>query len=370
MFLSSFVRQFRRDSSVVLMLLAGNVVAVLCISIMLGLGVGQYRMVTENNAYATLTIDLGEETISTIETFPERLSDVVGDNVFNVLYMSQLSDNHILIGWQGTDAQRWFPITSGRFFSREDQENGERYAVISDSLQKNNLQQREFTIGNNQYDLVGTGWIVAHNISLALSSQSEIILFSNDTNLPDPYFTIIPYKCYLEEFKPVQVLVHFSESTYSDLSTYANVLSTEFPDCKVFLPDRNSDFVLPENLLAYGFLGLLLSLISCITIFQLMREWLKGYRKEIYVYYLLGMSKVRCLMFVYGHWAVHYLASTLVAISVHYLAFPYLESVYANYPPVPSALMVLLGIIFTLSIIFSLPVALTCVSLSPKEDVI
>lgn len=331
----SFRRRMRQNKAMIAMLLCGLVISSFCISVMLGLAVGQYHLSTGGNIYATLTIEPGEEAAQNIAQVAQHADSIADAGVANMLCMTQLSDNHILIGWQGTGGDYWFPITSGSFFSELDHRSNAQVAFISDSYQKDHMNEHEARIGNHAYSIIGSGWIVPYNFTAALSSKSDTQIFPDveGDGFVEPYFTIIPFAYYAEEFEPALILLHFNTATYSQLESYANALSAKFPDSHIYLPDRNSDNLLTENQIMYGRLGMLLCAIASITIILLMSEWMALYRKELYVYHLCGMTNVKCFILIYSHWFVLVSIGAVIAVAAHYWAFPMLQYVNADYPP-------------------------------------
>lgn len=331
----SFRRRIRQNKAMIAMLLCGLVVASFCISVMLGLAVGQYHLSTGGNIYATLTIEPGEDAAQGSPQVSQYAEEIAETGVDNMLCLTQLSDNHILIGWQGTGGSYWFPITSGSFFSEFDQQTNAQIAFISDSYQKDHMNEQEIRVRNHTYSIIGSGWIVPYNFRAALSSQADTQIFPDNEGdeYVEPYITIIPFSFYTEEFEPSLILLHFNRATYSQLENYANALSAKFPDSRVYLPDRNSDDLLTENQVLYGRLGMLLCAIASITIILLMSEWLALYRKELYVYHLCGMTKGKCLILIYSHWFILVAIGAVIAVALHYLAFPLLQYVNADYPP-------------------------------------
>ena len=350
-FFHSLFRQIRRNKGVFVILFTGVVVSVYCVSVMQGLAMGQYRAGIRRNAYSTVTVEPGAEITTDIRDFSREICTFSNDEVANILYITPLSENSVLIGWQGIDAQKWFPITSGRFFEESEQEQGAYCAFISDSLYKEMLTERSISIGKSVYGIIGTGWIVPHNIKVGMSSQISYDLFQTDDNVY--FFSIIPFLRFQEEFAPSIILIHYNGATYRELEEKRVELSKRYPDSRFYLPDNNSDAVLSQNQLKCGILSLMLVFLAATTVLQLMREWITVYRKELYVYYLCGMEAPRCILLVYGQWLLIYCLGALIAVFLHYCSFPMLENVTANYLPAPSALCIMLVGLFLLSVVYT-----------------
>lgn len=368
--ISSLKRQIINNKSVVVMLLVGLIISFLCISVMSGLAVGQYRMHTGYNTYATLTIDPGSYTKENVQLITDFVLDLSNDGISNMLLLSPYEENLFLVGWYGTSGNKWFPITTGRFFTRGEQEEATRVAFISDSLQKEYADQTQINIGTATYDIIGNGWIAPNNFNAAISGKSGVQLFLPDSTSQNTYFAIIPYRCYIKEFKPSLIMVHFNAATYNELETYASKIAAKFPDSSTHLPMKNSDDVRSQSQLQYGVVGIMLCIIAGITVLQLMAEWIDSYRSEIYVYRLSGMKKVQCLCLVYGHWLVYFVLGTIVAVTLHYCAFPLLQIVHANYLPDTSVLCVSLLALYLASCLYSYKRISGVMALSKKEKAI
>lgn len=370
LFLSSLRRQFVNRKAVSMMLFIGVVVSVFCISVMSGLAVGQYRMHTGYNTYATLTIEPGSHTKENVQNITDFVLDLSNEGISNILLLSPYEENLFLVGWYGTGGNRWFPITTGRFFTAGEQEKATRVAFISDSLQKKHADQTQINIGTATYDIIGNGWIAPNNFDAAISGKSGVQLFLPDSTSQNTYFAIIPYRCYIEEFEPSLILVHFNAATYDELEMYANKIATKLPDSTTHLPRKNSDDVRSQAQLQYGVLGIMLCIIAGITVLQLMEEWIDSYRSEIYVYRLFGMKKMQCLCMVYGHWLVYFVLGTIVAVTLHYCAFPLLQTVYANYLPDAFVLCASLLALYLVSCLYSYKRISGVMVLSQKEKTI
>ncbi len=117
-------------------LLSGVVICVYCISIMLGLAVGQYQLATCSNTEASLTIDIDEKNGINMDEMSAYLNSISKKGMVNVLYFTRLESKKVLVGWDGTKGNNWFPITSGNFFNKEEQAAGEYVGFVSDNMKK------------------------------------------------------------------------------------------------------------------------------------------------------------------------------------------------------------------------------------------
>lgn len=351
-FFHSLFRQIRQNKGVSVILFTGVIVSIYCVSIMQGLAIGQYRLATKRSTYATITVEAGMDITTELREFSKSISSFSNNKISNILYMTALSEDSILIGWQGLDARKWFPITSGRFFEEIEQDKGDYCAVISDSLSEMTLEDKSVPIGNSTYEIIGTGWIVPNNITTAMSEKVNCDFFQSDEE-KKYFFSIIPFLRFQEEFTPSIILIHFNGATYDELEEDCTTLSGMYPNSHFYVPDKNSNRVLSENQIKYGILSFMLVFLAATTVLQLMREWITVYRKELYIYYLCGMEARRCTFLIYGQWLLLYCLGSFGGVLLHYCSFPILEKVLANYPPAPFAVCITLVGLFLLSVAYS-----------------
>ena len=350
---NSFARQIKQNKSMAVILFIGVIISIYCVSVMQGLAVGQYHLYTGRNSYATITVDPGKDITAALNEFSLDVSTISDKGVANVLYITPQSEDHVLIGWDGVTAKKWFPITSGRFFDESEQSEGAFVAFISDNLQEKILPRGHIDIGNLEYKIIGTGWIVPANFITAISSESNMNIIQAKDKNTSQYFSIIPFSRYKEEFVPKQILIHFKSATNAQLESYAVHLSEKYPTSKFYLPDKNSDNLLVSNQVKYGILGMLLSLIAGTTVLQLIREWIGIYQKELQVYYICGLNRTKCIFLIYTHWFFMFCIGIIIAVLLHYVSFPLLEKVYANYlPSWPILCFTLIGL-FLISVAYS-----------------
>ncbi len=69
-----------------------------------------------------------------MDSFLNDLDRRFGASVSNILFLPRHTDGSAVIGWLGTEGRRWFPFTMGRFFTAEEQANGDHAAFVSDSF--------------------------------------------------------------------------------------------------------------------------------------------------------------------------------------------------------------------------------------------
>lgn len=341
------------------LLLSGVVVCIYCISVMFGVANGIYDLANSNNRNATITVDVGEETGQNIGEIDEYVSKMSKKGILNVIYFTTVSKKQILIGWKGTEARMWFPITVGRFFDSREQENAQKVAFVSDSW-KSKYNKNEIEIDGESFKIIGAGWIVPWNFGAAVSSESSLKLFEeDDTEIKystddDMEYVIIPFKCYEEKYVPEQIFIHLQGVTHSQLINYVNELSDKFPDSHFYMPDTNTDEILQENQIRYGKMAVVLCLIAGITVIRVMSEWIKFYKKDTYTLRLCGMTRLKSIMIIYGHWSMYYVLGSIIAIFLHYKTFPLLSLIYGDKFPNVYTFITALVTVYAVSVICTL----------------
>lgn len=349
-------KHIQMHKSVSALLFCGIVVCIYCISVMLGIAVGQYNMIASSNDYASITFDIGEGTSKKMDEVSEYINNISNNGVINVIYLSRISDNLIVAGWDGTKGQNWFPLTTGRFFNEEEMSDGKKSAFVSDNIGNEILSNKTVEIRQTSYNIIGSAWIVPWNFFTAMSSNSIVhVIRESDTEF-NLSFIIIPFKCYKEEFVPQQILIQFNSASYTELKKYADEIESRYGDSKAYPPDKNSDGILYENKIRYGKMAVILCFIAGLTVMRLMAEWIRLYQKEMYVLRLCGMTGLRCTSIIYGHLLLYFILGGCIAIFIHYRTFFLLKPIYGNCFPIMDALIKILTIMFVLSVICTVPV--------------
>lgn len=364
--LKKYISEYK---AITILLVLGIIVCVYSISVMLGIAVGQYRLATSSNTYATVTVDVGTNTAADVERFSEYIEMISDGEIVNELFFTGLSDGDILIGWSGQEAQNWFPVMSGDFFTEEEQEKGADMAFVSSSIKDKIGEKDSVSVGNREYLIKGVGWIIPWSFQVAISASSQTRVIREDATEFDTDFIILPFNRYKREFKPQQVLIQFKNASYSDLQEYVTTLEQKFTDCSVYMPDINSDEVLCENQKRYGLIAVILCVIAGVTVVRLMSEWISLYKKEVYVLWLCGMSRIKCLLMIYGHWALYYVWGSLIAVMLHYASFPVLKHIYGDSLPVYSTILIILSLMFILTIICTVGSMKKIMNSTMKENV-
>lgn len=94
---------------------------------------------TQFGANASLAVWYGENG-SNQEDIQQLLESKISEQAENILFISK-DKNMRLIGWKGFGIDQWFPHSTGRFFSEEEEKDGEMVAYIHhdkyDALNRN-----------------------------------------------------------------------------------------------------------------------------------------------------------------------------------------------------------------------------------------
>ena len=351
LFVSSLFRHTKETKTVSALLLVGLYIAVLCMSMMLGNAMAQYETTAGRSEYATLTFDPGVSILNDMESFLKKMEVLYGDTLSNILLLSTCSDDTILIGWEGTEGQRWFPFTMGRFFTKEELLEGELTAFVSDSYVQSGNNPDVVPIHDMSFQIIGTGWIDEYNIRSGISSEVAGELFG--TYDPSRKFLIVPAKLYFAKEIPELICIHFDYASRADLIEYQKSLEGNYPDSSIYLPDLNSNKELISENIKGIVLATTLGVIACITIIQLMSQWIQFYRKEMIVYHTSGLTRAKCTLLLWGHWTVFFVIASCLAIMTHFISLSFLSIVEANYMPAVPSLLIVLGAIYILTLLFS-----------------
>lgn len=369
LFFHMFIKYLKTYKCITVLLLSGVFVSVYCISVMLGIAVGQYKLSTSSNTYASLTIDMGMQTKENIREFSEYVHAMSNNKIVNSLYFSKSEDN-VLIGWSGIEAQNWFPVISGNFFTGEEDKIPSRVAFVSDSIDESVIKDKNIKIADNDFEIKGVGWIVPWSFKSAMSDSFDEDIIGDDATESDTKFVIIPFYTYAESFYPEFVLIQFKTATYEDLKHYKKEIESKYSDCDVYMPDVNSDDVLKAEQVRYGLIAIILSMLAGVTVVRLMSEWIKLYKKEINVLRICGMRKYKCLLVVYGHWLIIYCLGSLLAVMAHYFSFDLLKNMYGDSLPIKSSLVLVLLLLYLLSVVCTIRSMKQVLDMKMKENIV
>lgn len=344
LFSHSIIRQIQRNKAVTLLLVLGITISMFCISTTQGVAQRFYGYISSWTEYSTITVDLNGKNI---KQFPDWLTSHYGEEIVNTLYLTKTDDNAVVIGWQGTEAGRWFPITSGRFFAQE--EKCENLIVLSEREQSKTLEREVVNICGVDMRIIGIGDFIPFHFSLGISPNSKQSLF----DVQDCNIYIIPYETFLELYRPQQIVVQFAGLNQQLTNTRIPEIQEYLGNDSVYPPLKASDYALTEEQLRRALESMVLCLLAGVTIIQLMEQWLAFIRREIYVYRLCGMKQIRCILFVYAQWLLILVLSALLALGIHALCLPVLSYFDADILPNITMYTLLAAVVFTLSVAFT-----------------
>lgn len=345
-FIKSLFRKPRKSPAVAVFLVLGLTISCFCLSTAQGSAMREYAVLTGWEEYASITVDAGGETLRDPEGIAQWLEETYGDGLANVLYFAKDPSGVVYIGWQGTQPIRWFPLTSGRFFTKD--EAGAEEIFLQD--EDGEPDAGTFTLNGRELVIVGRGSFMPFHFKKGLSESSIPLLPSEN----DALIRILPYRLFFQMFRPVQILIHFDRLELNEAREAQKVIGEHLPGANVYLPRRDPSPLLTEKAVKGAAEGLLLCVLAGVTVLQLMLQWAELFRKELFVYHLCGLSRSRCLLVIYGQWLVWLLVGAAAGAGLHRLVFPLLRFFGADMMPRPGIYALLVGVLYALSVLCSL----------------
>lgn len=368
-FIRPMFRQVRKSFAVVFFSLLGLTIACFCLSVAQGDAMQEFNTIAGWNEYATLTVDQGGGEFQDMDALADWIDETYGDAVANVLYLGRDSSGIVYIGWQGTQASRWFAMSSGRFFT--DEEAGAEVIFMQDDDGASDAET--FTLNGRELRIVGRGGFFPFHFQIGISGEAPTQVFSSDNGAGTgrgPVIRILPYRLFSQLFKPVQILIHFDKLDTREAGAAQKAIRERLPEARVFLPNHDPSPILTQKVLRGAREGLLLCLIAGVTILQLMFQWIGLLRKELYTYYLCGLTRGRCMLIVYGQWLIYLTVSAAAGAGAHRLSFPVLQYFEASVMPEWWAYLLLVGVLYLLSILCSLPEVLRVFTFHTKGEAV
>ncbi|MBO4888600.1 MAG: ABC transporter permease [Firmicutes bacterium] len=354
-FLSFLWADIHRKKGLLLILLVGIIVTMYCICEMLGIAVSEYEMAKNWSDYSSLIVNPGDEQSTEIRRMNQLLDRAGNEEIANIIYLTKSENGLYIVGWDGTEQTRWFPHSSGRFFTEEEVLEGEKVAYVSEQYQKDD-RSKEIKIGDDLYTVIGVGWMGTFNFNSMIPDESKVHLFTEETPYDDPNtgrlreeyfrFIVIPASCYLESFEPDQILIQFNDADNKKLKTYKKTLKKEFPKMQVCLPKHTAETRLAEKTIVYIRKSLILSLIAGLTLFQLVLQWVKASVREFSVYHLCGLTSAKILWMIYGRLLCYFLTGTAAAALLQKITLPLMQIIYREETPSYLILGLMMGLVF------------------------
>ncbi len=349
-------RQGRRSG--ILVCLLSVTAALYCVAAAQGAAVQAYRYISGWTEYATITIDSGGASLEQVHSALRES----GCQTMNVLYLTQ-DEEAVYIGWDGTEASRWFPFSGGRFFTAAEIANAQAVAVLSESEAAASLGMSQITIGAEPYTVVGYGGFSSYHFRVGMEESCY-----NDFFQEEKPIRILPYTRLNFLETPAYVLVQLSGMTAKQVRSIADVLSALLPEGYVYPPSASADYVLPREEIQRAVESLALVALAGVTILQLMGLWVKGQQKELAVLRICGKSRMGCVGLVCGRWLILFGVSSILALGLHRLSFPLFSYFDAAQMPELEIYALLAGLVFMLSILCALPTIFRALDFTRRED--
>ncbi len=328
-----------------LLLVIGMVISCISMSIIFGFISKNYYNEVQFGASSSITVWFGEEKSSQGE-MNQLLRNPIVDEAENILFISRDNENTRLIGWKGFGVDQWFPHSTGRFFTKEEEEKSGMVAYLHHDQYDASNRFIEYR-GENYY-VVGAGFLEAWNVYSPISDESPQTLFSMG-NL-DVNIITFPYTTYLERNKPELILVHFMNLTRSQLKDKKQQLELLFPNATVTLPRVNTDTFLDEQLISRGKIAVIFIIIIGITMVQLLIEWLNGNQRQYFILYQCGVPKVKIFVLIVMEWTIELILCSLLSSGIHRALLPILTILGADTLPILSIWVNVIAIILVASI--------------------
>lgn len=348
----------RGRGSGILVCLVSVTAALYCVAAAQGSAMQAFLYISGWTEYATITIDSGG---ASLEQVHSALCES-GCQTMNVLYLTQ-DEEAVYIGWDGTEATRWFPLSGGRFFTADEIANAEAVAVLSESEAAASLGESQIAIGGESYTIVGYGGFSTYHFRLGMEKSCYDDFFREEKPI-----RILPYTRLNFLEAPAYVLVQLSGMTTKQVRSVADVLAGLLPEGHVYPPSASADYVLPREEIQRAGESLALVALAGVTILQLMGLWVKGQRKELTVLRICGKSRMGCVGLVCGRWLILFGVSSILALGLHRLSFPLFSYFDAAQMPELGVYALLAGLVFMLSILCALPTIFRALDFTRRED--
>lgn len=340
----SIKKKFKSNLSTVLILIAGIVVSILCINVLIGYAKNQYVSERGTADYSSVTINVDSSLGSQeFNTYAESITEQYKGKIDNALYIKELNDGTVLIGWQGYSPSHWFPTASSRFFNEEENANSEKVVYMSmndceykyddngNVIDVKEIKYKEgetYTIDSEIYTIIGIGWYVPYNFYRVVSDESVFNPFEDNNKK----IIILPYSTFLEKYHPQLMLIQFNDVSYADLTNICDTLNKTSIGIAM-LPKYNSDNMLAEKKLQRAIVGGFLAIIAGFTIIQILSLWLSDNKKQYEIYRICGLSKIKAFFIVAVEWLICIVVGTIFAVIINCIAIKPLSMLDAGYLP-------------------------------------
>lgn len=312
-----------------LIILMSTVASLFCVNVMLGYAEDLYRSSYDASWYSTICITNIPDQYDEIKN---SIASTHQYEVGSVLAFTKV-DNIIVVGWDGTDSpDRWFPGMSGKFFSEEQLAGSEDIAYLSYDLYSDMEEKSKISIYNNEYDVIGYGWIIGYNFEQAIgkNSSQSIIDSSDEKN----YYMVIPRLTYeKQEYIPEMLLMHINEISNKQLGNLVESLQEEFPTVEFTQSDNNSDIMRTSEKIKYVPFGIVLAIFIGISLVQMFAVWFDETRDVSKAYVICGMPRKKMIFLMSLEILFFVVCGEGIALLIQWLTIPILTYMGVSYMP-------------------------------------
>lgn len=359
---SIFFRSVRRNMQnhpvIVLFLFLGIVTAIFCMNVTLAAARDYFEKTNGSHEMTTIAVSFPEGAEPGADLAAVFEEKYLADNE-TALFILRTPDDDFIIGWNGDDVSYFFPHGDGRIFTKEEIENHSRVAYLN--YQKynelaNTANGRRIQIDDEEYAVVGCGWIAISNLLYPIDKDSPQTILSQEEDMQgfSPLVQIIPYTVFCEKYSPQLILLQFKFYEPEKLEEKVALLQQDFPDATVTMPRVNAELYYTGQKLWHSIAGLFLAAILWCSLSGMMQEWLKMNHKKYRVYLICGMAKGKILLQIFGEWLLLFILAAALATLAQWLLQPLLSLFHAGYMPDVLDAVLVPAAFYILSVLFSI----------------
>ena len=356
--IESFVRSIKFHKIIIFFLLLGIIASSFSFSVLLGYGRHRYYDALKSNTYTSLTLYFTSKKLEKEETETYIIAPYE-NKATSILLMAEKGDK-IIIGWKGTQQNKWFPAADGRFFTEKEFSDGSYVAYVNDIEDKEQISEI-LTVDGKNYTIVGTGWVNPIAFARAAFAEKPHAAFGILPN-ENREIIIIPYTTFLDSYSPDTIVLDMSSGRgefvpeLSALSNVAKSIKENIPYIThVSLPVADSDEKKEEERKTFTSLGLLLSVLISFTIVSLFLEWFKMNKRQYQIYMICGLTRIKILILLFSEWFIYVIIGCFFGFFIHWLSVPFLGFFNIGYLPEMREMITVITAIFFVTSLFSLP---------------
>ncbi len=357
----SILFQFRKERSVIVLLISGICIAVICVLSTLGNFGYSADGISKLKEYSTITFNPDMNTQKNAKQVIDYAGSLSRKGLYNAILVTPLGEGKYILGWLGYGYDFWMAPTSGRFFTEEEQEKGLNAAYISECILNTLEDPNYLPLDGETYQIVGSTFILNHDFYYVVPEESEVQLFYDgpeDQDIFNQYkFIILPYETYMRKYQPKQILIQYYDGNYRNMQRYEEKLRAMFPSSTVYKPERIADEEIDIFSQRHEILSYVFCLAILLTLVQLIGEWIKLYKDDFIIMNQVGLSKSRIICTICLQLFVYLITGTILAIILYSLLAPRIESLQiGNIYSVGTIIKVILALFILLYLCFSIQV--------------